>query len=79
LRRRRRLGELHAAVRARGGRTLLVLDTAVDGDAERIYARIGWTRVGVIPAYALFPDGRPCDTAIFWKRLSPSPREAGRG
>jgi GNAT superfamily N-acetyltransferase len=49
------------------GRTLLVLDTAVDGDAERLYVRTGWTRVGVIPAYALFPDGRPCDTAIFWK------------
>ena len=56
------------AARARG-RTLLVLDTALDGDAERLYTRSGWNRVGVIPGYALFPDGRPCDTVVFWKKL----------
>ncbi len=50
------------------GRTLLVLDTA-SGAGERLYARLGWTRVGVIPGYALYPDGRPCDTTIFWKEL----------
>ena len=56
---------------ARGrGRTLLVLDTALGGDAERLYARAGWTRVGVIPGYALFPDGGPCDTVYFWKQVS---------
>jgi len=54
--------------RARG-RTLLVLDTALDGDAERLYTRAGWTRVGVIPSYAMFPDGSPCDTVYFWKQL----------
>ena len=57
----------HAA--RRHGRTLLVLDTAREGDAERLYARGGWVRVGVIPHYALMPDGAPCDTVIFWKRL----------
>ena len=51
------------------GRTLLVLDTALGGDAERLYARAGWTRVGVIPGYALFPDGSPCDTVVFWKQI----------
>jgi len=51
------------------GKTLLVLDTATGGDAERLYMRLGWTRVGVIPNYALFPDGTPCDTTIFWKQL----------
>jgi GNAT superfamily N-acetyltransferase len=56
------------AARARG-RTLLVLDTALGGDAERLYTRAGWTRVGVIPGYALFPNGRPCDTVVFWKQL----------
>jgi GNAT superfamily N-acetyltransferase len=56
------------AARARG-RTLLVLDTALGGDAERLYARAGWTRVGVIPGYALFPDGSPCDTVVFWKQI----------
>jgi GNAT superfamily N-acetyltransferase len=49
-------------------KTLLVLDTA-SGDAERLYERLGWTRVGVIPDYALYPDGTPCDTTFFWKAL----------
>jgi len=52
------------------GKTLLVLDTVTGGDAERLYLRLGWTKAGVIPNYALFPDGRPCDTTIFWKDLS---------
>jgi GNAT superfamily N-acetyltransferase len=51
------------------GKTLLVLDTVTGGDAERLYTRLGWTRVGVIPNYALMPDGRLCDTTIFWKAL----------
>jgi len=50
-------------------KTLVVLDAVTCGDAERLYARLGWTRVGVIPGYALYPDGRPCDTTIFWKSL----------
>jgi GNAT superfamily N-acetyltransferase len=52
------------------GKTLLVLDTVTGGDAERLYMRLGWTKAGVIPNYALFPDGRFCDTTIFWKELS---------
>jgi GNAT superfamily N-acetyltransferase len=52
------------------GKTLLVLDTVTGGDAERLYARLGWTRVGVVPNYALMPDGRPCDTTIFYKALA---------
>jgi GNAT superfamily N-acetyltransferase len=51
------------------GKTLLVLDAVTGGDAARLYARLGWTTVGVIPGYALYPDGRPCDTTIFWKAL----------
>ena len=51
------------------GRTLLVLDTVTGDDAERLYMRLGWTRVGVIPDYALYPDGRLCDTTVFYKRL----------
>jgi GNAT superfamily N-acetyltransferase len=50
------------------GKTLLVLDTASD-DAERLYARQGWQRCGVIPGYALWPDGRPCATTFFFKFL----------
>ena len=51
------------------GKTLLVLDTVTGDAAERLYERLGWTRVGVIPGYALYPDGRPCDTTVFWKSL----------
>jgi ribosomal protein S18 acetylase RimI-like enzyme len=51
------------------GKTLLVLDTVTGDPAERLYARLGWTRVGVIPGYALYPDGRPCDTTVFWKSI----------
>ena len=51
------------------GKTLLVLDTVTGDEAERLYTRLGWTRVGVIPGYALYPDGRPCDTTVFWKAL----------
>jgi ribosomal protein S18 acetylase RimI-like enzyme len=56
--------EAHAA-----GKTLLVLDTVTGDPAERLYEQIGWTKVGVIPNYALYPDGRFCDTTVFWKAL----------
>lgn len=52
------------------GKTLLVLDTVTGDDAERLYERLGWTRVGVIPKYALYPDGRPCSTTVFFKDLT---------
>ncbi|MUO80424.1 GNAT family N-acetyltransferase [Agrobacterium vitis] len=58
--------EQHAA---KAGKSLLVLDTATGEPAEAIYERLGWTRTGVVPDYALFPDGRFCDTTIFYKRL----------
>jgi len=51
------------------GWTLLVLDTVTGDPAERLYERMGWTKVGVIPNFALYPDGRPCDTTVFWKAL----------
>ncbi len=51
------------------GKTLLVLDTVTGDPAERLYARLGWTRVGEIPNFALYPDGRPCATTFFWKAL----------
>ena len=51
------------------GKLLLCLDTA-SGAAERIYESLGWTRVGIIPDFALLPDGGFCDTTIFYKRLA---------
>ena len=52
------------------GRTLLVLDTVTGGDGERLYARLGWQRVGEIPRYALFPRGGYCSTTYFYRDLS---------
>jgi GNAT superfamily N-acetyltransferase len=51
------------------GKTLLVLDTVTGSAAERLYERLGWNRIGVVPGYALYPDGRPCDATIFWKSI----------
>jgi GNAT superfamily N-acetyltransferase len=51
------------------GKTLLVLDTVTGDPAEKLYRRLGWTSAGVIPNYAMYPDGRWCDTTIFWKQL----------
>ena len=51
------------------GRWLLVFDTVPGDNGYRLYRRAGWTESGIIPDYAMFPDGRLCDTALFWKRL----------
>src|SRR2546427_2919835 len=50
------------------GKTLLVLDTA-SGEAERLYERLGWERVGVIPGYALLPQGGLCGTTVYYRNL----------
>lgn len=73
-RRARRLGVGAALMQAAedaartAGKTLLVLDTA-SPDAERLYTRAGWVKVGVIPNYALWPEGGFCDTTYFYKAL----------
>jgi GNAT superfamily N-acetyltransferase len=51
------------------GRTVLVLDTVTGGDAERLYERAGWRRVGVVPKFALMPNGDYCATTFFYKHL----------
>jgi GNAT superfamily N-acetyltransferase len=50
------------------GRRVLVLDTA-SATAERLYERLGWQRVGVVPDYALMPDGVLCATTFFYKQV----------
>lgn len=52
------------------GKTLLVLDAVTDGDAARLYERLGWVRVGVIPRYALMPRGEPCATTYYYRDLA---------
>lgn len=71
--RRRGVGALlvraaEAAAR-QAGRTVLVLDTVTGSDAERLYTRLGWIRVGEVPEFALFPDGRVCSTTYFYRKL----------
>jgi GNAT superfamily N-acetyltransferase len=74
-RRARRQGLGAALVRAAEatardcGRTLLVLDAVTGGDAERLYERLGWERVGAIPGYAFFPRGGLCSTTVFYRNL----------
>jgi len=58
-------------------RTLLVLDTASEGGASRLYESLGYTRVGEIPDYALKPHGGLTGTLIYWKRLAA--QHAGSG
>lgn len=50
-------------------RTVLVLDTVTGGDADRLYTRAGWLRVGEVPNYALWPGGGTCNTTFFHKPL----------
>jgi GNAT superfamily N-acetyltransferase len=52
------------------GKTLLVLDTVTGGDADRLYERLGWVRVGDIPGFALFPRGGLCSTTVFYRDLA---------
>ena len=51
------------------GKTLLVLDTVTGSDAERLYARLGWVRVGTIPDYALLSHGGLWGTTLYYKAL----------
>lgn len=64
-----RLMEALDAVARSEGRSVLVLDTVTGGDAERLYQRAGWQRVGVVPKYALMPDGEFCATTFYYKHL----------
>lgn len=66
----RRLGVGEALMRAaQAGKTLLVLDTATGSAAERLYTRLGWRSAGVIPDYALYPDGRLTATTVYFLQL----------
>jgi len=50
-------------------RTLLVLDTNTASDAERLYERLGWVRVGEIPDFSVQPRGGLRATTVFYKKL----------
>jgi hypothetical protein len=48
---------------------MLVLDTAVDEGASRLYERVGFKLSGIIPDYAFRPHGDLAGTMIYWERL----------
>jgi GNAT superfamily N-acetyltransferase len=56
---------------AHAGKSLLCLDTAVGGEAEHLYRARRWVECGLIPDFALWPDGRFCATRLFYKRIEP--------
>jgi len=62
------LRELERAALERG-RWLLILDTAVDVGAERLYLKDGWQDVGVVPDFAVGAGGQLVGTRFMWKRL----------
>jgi hypothetical protein len=68
---------MHAAERMaiECGRTLLVLDTAVDDGASGLYERLGFNLTGIIPDYALKPHGGLTGTMIYWKRIAHDPEK----
>ncbi|SNB51622.1 hypothetical protein SAMN07250955_101112 [Arboricoccus pini] len=47
------------------GKTLLVLDTAEEGGAAPLYARLGYVKAGAIPDFALKPKGGLTGTILF--------------
>jgi len=51
------------------GKSLLILDTVAERAADRLYDRLGWTRLGTVPGYARDPDGSFCDATFFYKHL----------
>ena len=56
------------AAAAEMGRPVMVLDTVTGGAADNLYEKLGWTRVGVIPDFALMPDGAMAATTVFYKQ-----------
>jgi ribosomal protein S18 acetylase RimI-like enzyme len=51
------------------GRSLLTFDTTTGDSAEKLYWSLNFVRAGVIPGYALKPDGSLIDTSVFYKLL----------
>jgi GNAT superfamily N-acetyltransferase len=65
----RRLMDAAEARSLADGRWLLTLDTVTGSDADAFYRSLGWHEVGVVPDFALMPDGTLTPTTYFWKDL----------
>ncbi len=51
-------------------RTLLVLDTETGSAADRLYRRLGYQVLGIMPRHARQPGGELADTTFFFKHLT---------
>jgi GNAT superfamily N-acetyltransferase len=51
------------------GRFRLVLDTETGSDAEHVYQRLGWSRVGEVPDFCRTADGELASTTYYTKGL----------
>jgi len=54
----------------KAGRRLVTFDSDAAGLGPPLYRAAGYQEAGIIPGYALFADGRPCDTIFFYKALA---------
>jgi hypothetical protein len=50
-------------------KTLLVLDTVTDSDAQSLYHSLGYALCGVIPGYALSTEGVFDSTSVMYKKI----------
>ena len=51
------------------GRWLLLLDTRTGSEADGLYRRWQWQPLGIVPQFALDPDGTMADCTFYWKHL----------
>ncbi|KAI1490576.1 acyl-CoA N-acyltransferase [Biscogniauxia mediterranea] len=51
------------------GRKLLILDTEAGSAAAQVCPRLGFTQIGMIPAYAVSPAGGLKDELFYYKQL----------
>lgn len=65
----RLMNGIETEARAAGYR-LLTLDTKRGDPAEQLYRKLGWNELGMIPRYAMNPDGTPHDAVFFWKEIA---------
>src|SRR5262245_19259906 len=61
---------LHDAARERG-RSLVLLGARRGDSAERLYRRLGYREIGVVPGYSIGPAGERYDNVNFYRELAP--------
>jgi GNAT superfamily N-acetyltransferase len=63
------INALHDAARLRG-RSLLLINARRSAPAEQLYKQLGYREFGVIPGYALGPDGERWDSVCMYRELT---------